>query len=179
MNRQLYRWLLAVLLPLAACKGKAVTFDAEATDVSSADRGDVPTVRADGPPDAGSDLAPGIDGPVDLGSGEAGDASAPGDGGTSCGDAQCAPSQYCVALLGGPRLFCYDRPEAGPCPANTTEGCDDPLQAAAGRRCQEIRNTWGDCKDLPPTCTSADKCTCFCPSSVCSVTDRHLACNNP
>jgi hypothetical protein len=159
MDRPLRRWLpWATLSLILACDSRTVAIDAGYIDAAE--------VRVD----AGTaDTAPDGHGDGDGGS----------DGGLACGDAQCTAAQHCVARLGGPRLRCSPGPEAGPCPPNTSEGCDDLVQAAAGLRCQEIRNTWGECLDLPPSCASPNKCDCYCAGEVCFQNGRHVACNYP
>jgi hypothetical protein len=144
---------LALLLLAASCKTGALPPDAAPLDALDAATGDVAALSADGPLDAGPAF--------------------------SCGDAQCAAAQYCVARLGGPRLRCFPGPEAGPCPPDTTDGCEDVVQARAGLRCQEIRNTAGECLDVPPSCASMSPCDCFCAGAPCTPSGRSLACNYP
>jgi hypothetical protein len=169
--------LTCAILPLvAACHSNALSSDAggatdardAAADVQAADVL-AEVTAADGAADAALDVA------VDVTRGDLGDE----DGGFGCGKARCAPAQYCVARRGGPRLRCYDRPEGGPCPPDTTEGCDDVAQAMGrGPLCQEVRSL-GDCLDRAPSCGMKSPCDCFCEGAICSTTERLVTCDYP
>jgi hypothetical protein len=83
------------------------------------------------------------------------DASAP----FGCGSATCRGDQYCLSISGGPAPQCFPRPEAGPCPPGTRDGCQYPTFRDG---CEEVRAPSDACVDLPATCAAQEPCACLC-----------------
>lgn len=115
--------------------------------------------------------------------GSTNDLSTAADGaGVTCGNATCAPNEYCYSASGGPAPQCFPRVDGGSCPPNTTEGCSVSVGFDGGA-CQEIVGPpLKICRPLPASCVSGDACLCFCGNvggGACFLSGHTILCGFP
>ena len=103
-------------------------------------------------------------------------------GGVTCGDATCAPDEYCYSATGGPAPQCVPHLDGGSCPPHSIEGCSVSTTFDGGA-CQEVVGpAVKTCRPLPSTCVTGDACACFCGNvggAACFLAGHTILCGFP